>query len=147
MKTALGLTALFLAGCASTPPPRSVVFSVNISVEKSLLTLHNQARNEQHLPPLSFHPALSEYARTWAETMAGDGSMKHSGLTFFPAHGFRTASENIAFNQQSSAHVMDSWMKSHGHRQNILMRRIRFAGFGQARDAAGRQYWCAVFGG
>lgn len=73
--------------------------------------------------------------------------MKHSRLTFFPGSKFRLAAENIAFNQPSAQVVTQSWLTSTGHRRNILHPRHQYVGFAQTRDAEGRPYWCAVFGG
>ena len=52
--------------------------------------------------------------------------------------------ENIAFGQPSVASVNLAWMKSPGHRRNILHRNFRFVGFGKAGASP---YWVANFGG
>lgn len=144
--------SLLLAGC-STPSERTigpVVLSSDVSYSSSdeqLLHLHNQVRRSLGLAPLDLDPRLTEYAQNWAETMASQNSMTHSRLTFLPGSGFRSAAENIAFNQGSTTQVTQSWLNSPGHRRNILNRTHRAAGFGLARTAEGRPYWCAVFGG
>ena len=53
--------------------------------------------------------------------------------------------ENIANGQKSVEQVMDSWMKSPGHRANILG---EFTEMGAARveDDDGANYWCVNFG-
>ena len=53
--------------------------------------------------------------------------------------------ENIAEGQKTVDQVMDSWMKSPGHRANIL---AEFTEMGAARveDDEGDNYWCVNFG-
>ena len=53
--------------------------------------------------------------------------------------------ENIADGQKTVDQVMDSWMKSPGHRANIL---AEFTEMGAARveDDEGVNYWCVNFG-
>jgi uncharacterized protein YkwD len=147
------LLAAVLSGCSAAAPRkvRPVVLSeemaLSSSSEEQLLALHNQARNSAGRAPLELDPALSAYAQGWAETMAADGEMKHSKLTFFRGSGYRDAAENVAFNQRSTTRVTQSWLDSTGHRRNILHRSFYHVGFGVAQDTDGRPYWCAVFGG
>jgi uncharacterized protein YkwD len=149
----LSLAAIaVMAGC-STPSPRSagkVVLSAqvsNSSTSQQLLELHNQIRQSNGLRPLQIDPRLSSYAQDWAESMAAKNSMKHSHLAFLAGSGYQRAAENIAAYQRTTTHVTESWLNSSGHRRNILDSRLRATGFGMARDAQGRPYWCAVFGG
>ena len=53
--------------------------------------------------------------------------------------------ENIAYGQNTADEVMKSWMKSSGHRQNILNKKFTYMGIGTATDKSGRIYWCVVF--
>jgi uncharacterized protein YkwD len=78
--------------------------------------------------------------------MARAGSMKHSALGFVGA-GYSSGAENVAFMQRTPQQVTDAWMRSSGHRKNLLNDRYSHAGFAVAYDKAGRPFWCAVFGG
>jgi uncharacterized protein YkwD len=52
--------------------------------------------------------------------------------------------ENIAMGQASAAEVVADWMRSDGHRANILGSHSRI-GVAMARAADGTVYWCQQF--
>jgi uncharacterized protein YkwD len=54
--------------------------------------------------------------------------------------------ENVAFGQPSAREVLKSWMRSSGHRRNILEADYTELGTGYAVDRAGRPYFVQVFG-
>jgi uncharacterized protein YkwD len=58
----------------------------------------------------------------------------------------RAAGENIAEGQRDAAEVMSSWMRSRGHRDNILSSEFTEIGTGVAVGRNGRLYWAQVFG-
>lgn len=87
---------------------------------------------------------LARRAQEWAETMVARNRLRHGSLS---GTKFRMTGENIAWGQNSIDQVMEAWMNSTGHRRNILNKRFTHAGFGYARYADGRPYWCAQFGG
>jgi uncharacterized protein YkwD len=70
-------------------------------------------------------------------------------------YAYRAAAENIAAGQKSAGQVVASWMKSSGHRRNILDCRMQDTGIAlvyQADDkpirgnrVALRYYWVQVF--
>lgn len=100
-------------------------------------------------PPLALHDQLFEAARFHAEDMASSGCFAHSscdGTTFqsriarfFSGGG---AGENIARGQPSPEAVMQGWMRSDGHRQNILEPRWNALGTGAAEG----RHWVQNFG-
>jgi uncharacterized protein YkwD len=53
---------------------------------------------------------------------------------------YMTAGENIALGQTSAASVLNSWMRSDGHRANILNPQFKRLGLGAAS-----QRWVQVF--
>lgn len=55
-------------------------------------------------------------------------------------------SENIATGQETAAAVMESWMRSLGHRNNILDCTAKAMGIGLARNSDGTTYWTQMFG-
>jgi len=62
---------------------------------------------------------------------------------------FKAVAENIASTsgQNSSvATVMNMWMNSPGHRENILNGNYNQIGAAVARASDGTIYWCVVFG-
>jgi uncharacterized protein YkwD len=61
-------------------------------------------------------------------------------------YAWSSYAENIAMGQTSAAAAMDSWMRSSGHRANILSTNNTEIGIGFARDSAGRPYYVQIFG-
>ncbi|MFL5607382.1 MAG: CAP domain-containing protein [Gemmatimonadaceae bacterium] len=99
---------------------------------------------------------LMSAAQLQAEQMAKTGTMAHAlPGTAYPtlksrlaavSYPMRAAGENIAEGQRSAAEVMSSWMKSPGHRENILSSEFTEIGTGVAVGRNGRLYWAQVFG-
>jgi len=104
-----------------------------------LFDLHNIEREMYGSPKLKSDPALNKYAQDWAEKMASTGRLTHSSLSY---SGYRVKGENIAAGQQTEMEVHGSWMRSSGHKNNILKRDYTHVGFGRSGN-----YWCACFGG
>lgn len=113
---------------------------------KTLLEEHNRERVQRGIEPLSMDESLCEYARIHAEKMAEKGLLAHSSMSRLSASaGNGNVGENIAWGQNSEEEVCGSWMRSPGHRANILSKRYKRVGFGVKKDERGRKYWCAVF--
>jgi uncharacterized protein YkwD len=55
------------------------------------------------------------------------------------------AGENIAMGQDSAEQVMNDWMNSQGHRENILNPNFKKIGVGIHKGADGRLYWAQMF--
>jgi uncharacterized protein YkwD len=99
---------------------------------------------------------LMSAAQLQAEQMAKMGTMSHSlPGTAYPtlksrlaavSYRVRAAGENIAEGQRNAAEVMTSWMRSPGHRDNILSSEFTEIGTGVAVGRNGRLYWAEVFG-
>lgn len=122
----------------------------------SIAGLTNAQRSNAGAPPLRVSSQLMQAAQLHAQQMARFQRMQHeiSGARY-PAptdrlaavgYSWQTYGENIAEGQTTAAAVMDSWMKSSGHRANILNGAFREIGIGYARDSAGRPYYVQVFG-
>jgi uncharacterized protein YkwD len=113
---------------------------------RSLLDEHNRQRARRGLEPLVLDAGLCEYAQSHADKMARRGMLVHSSMSNLAVKaGNGNVGENVAWGQSSEEEVCDSWMKSSGHRANILSKRYKKAGFGVKEDERGRKYWCAVF--
>ena len=57
---------------------------------------------------------------------------------------YRTAGENIAYGQSTPQQVMNAWMKSSGHRANILNANYTTIGVGYT-VINGTAYWAQLF--
>lgn len=117
-----------------------------------ILALVNQERRSRGLVEVRFSSTLHVAAQDYAELMGRQNRLSHTldGAVWdrIEALGYRysTCGENIAWNCRDAAHVMDEWMKSPGHRANILNPDFRELGVGIAKNAAGEKYHCQVFG-
>lgn len=65
--------------------------------------------------------------------------MKKYGISF------HAAGENIAMGQTSPSQVMNAWMNSAGHRENILKASYTKIGVGVAQNSSGTYYWTQHF--
>lgn len=111
----------------------------------------NKARAENSIQPVKISPLLSEAAQLKADDMATKGYFAHTspeGNTpwyWFKKVGYEYsyAGENLAINFFESKEVVDAWMKSPIHRENILNKKFTELGIGIAAGTyEGRQ---AVF--
>lgn len=111
----------------------------------------NRMRQGAGLPPVAPDPALTAAAARQACDMARRGRLSHQGgggvsarvrSAGYPA---ALAAENIAAGQMDADSAMGSWAGSSGHRANLLHRRVRHVGIGQAVGPDGRtRFWSLV---
>ena len=135
------------------PPPGGGGASAIVS---TIVQLTNAERSNAGLPALRASSRLNEAAQLHADQMARLGRLAHdlSGAQYprpedrLAAAGYQWSAyaENIAMGQSTAAAAMDSWMRSSGHRANILSTSVTEIGVGVARDSAGRPYYVQVFG-
>lgn len=131
----------------SEPP----AMDANVMASK-LLDLHNAARAKEHLPPLKLNDSLMKAAQGYAQFLADSGKFGHeekgtpSGRMKDAGYKGHAYGENIARGQRSVDAVMDAWMHSTGHRENILRKTYKEVGFGVVRDKEGRLVWVTDFG-
>jgi uncharacterized YkwD family protein len=98
------------------------------SYANQVITLVNQERAKASLKPLTSNSALSAMALDKAKDMYNKNYFSHTSPTFgspfdmMKSYGisFTYAGENIAMGQKTPQEVMNAWMNSAGHRQNIL---------------------------
>lgn len=109
--------------------------------EQALLDLVNKARREAKVEELSFDKKLLQTAREKAKDMADNNYFSHESPKFGSPFdmmrqngiSFKTAGENIAGNQTVEG-AFKAWMKSEGHKKNILNSSFNFVGIGVAES-------------
>ena len=118
--------------------------------EKEVVRLVNEIRVENGLSPLKENWELSRVARYKSQDMADNNYFSHTS----PVYGspfrmitdfglsYRMAGENIAYGYRTPQSVVDGWMKSSGHRANILNASYTQIGVGYY---AGGHYWTQMF--
>jgi len=118
--------------------------------ESQVVELTNQERANHGLEPLEIDPQLSEVAEAKSNDMAENGYFSHNsptyGSPFDMMHSFgvdyQTAGENIARGQSTAQQVVDGWMNSPGHRENILNPDFTHIGVGYDEDG---NFWTQQF--
>ena len=113
-----------------------------------LISLHNDARTNRWLwksSPLIKNSFLMSYAQKWTNKMAIENKLNHSSMKDIMSLGFNFVAENIAYGQKSPEEVMTTWLKSPGHRSNILNTKFTDIGCGMSLSENGRLYWCVCF--
>lgn len=115
-----------------------------------VLRLVNAERAKVGLPAYTTTEPLTSAANARAQEITRKFSHNRpNGSSFFTIlrdYGvpFRTAGENIAYGQPTPKEVVAVWMKSSGHKRNILNPQFKKIGIGLAQKS-GRNYWTQVF--
>jgi uncharacterized protein YkwD len=115
-----------------------------------VVELVNQARAGQGCTPLIVEEHLTAAAQGHSTDMSNRKYFSHTtpeGETFderIKAAGYPLpGAENIARGQKTADTVMADWLKSPGHRANILNCQLKVIGVGLATDGS---YWTQDFG-
>jgi uncharacterized protein YkwD len=113
-------------------PSGASMTSVERAISRDLQARLNQERAARGLAPLAYDSGLAARSSDWSRTMprlAVPGTrLHHSNLN--PLLGrFTAAAENIAWTSGGSAGLIHvSWMRSDGHRHNMLAPNIDVVG-------------------
>lgn len=131
---------------------------------QSVLASINAVRAKAGCGPLKLNRALVAAAKTHARNMAEQDFFGHTGkdgrgfASRIRSQGYKygLAAENIAAGQPTVERAVQAWLKSPGHRRNILNCKFRDTGIamvyqpddrplrGQSRGL--RYYWVQLFG-
>ena len=110
--------------------------------------LANKARARK---PLKHSTALTASAQAKANSLAKSGRLAHGQwwremYRHIRRNEWGSIAENIASGQDSAAEVHQDWMRSPGHRENILNYRYDHLGVGIAKARGGKTYYVQHFG-
>ena len=123
-------------------------------VKRKVVLLTNKRRRANGCRPLKAVRALNVAAQGHSRRMAAANELSHK-LPGEPNAGARLRragyhwtmwGENIAYGQPTARAVVKAWMRSPGHRRNILTCRFRHIGVGLALSDSGAPYWTQDFG-
>lgn len=111
-------------------------------VAADVLKYTNEARERAGLKKLKLNNKLSNVAIIKAKDFSDNRYFAHespkygSPFDMMKSFGmeYRVAGENIAYGYNSGESVVDAWMKSQGHRDNILNRNFEEIGIGVYND-------------
>lgn len=135
------ISSIKRVGTGSSPAPSSIV--------QRVFDLTNIERSQVGSPPLRLNSQLITAAQAHTNLMAQHNTLNHQ-LPGEPSLGDRIAqagyrwsaiAENIAQGQQTPEAVLQSWMNSTGHRNNLLNPNYQDLGVGYANN-----YWTQNFG-
>jgi uncharacterized protein YkwD len=132
----------------------------NQSFVQQVVDLTNNFRAKNGLAPLTLNSKLTEAAQIHTENMAVQDFFSHTGKDGSSAgdraakmgYDWRTLAENIAAGQRSPAEVVQAWINSPGHRENMLNPSVKEIGVGYfflANDTGTTNYnayWTQNFG-
>jgi len=118
---------------------------------QAVLFFVNQYRNQHGLGPLKMEEKISQQAYRHSQDMA-DHRQPFGHLGFNERfhylrkhiHEVQAGAENVAYNYKTAKIVVDNWMTSRGHRQNILGH-YNLTGIGIVRDKQGKLYYTQLF--
>lgn len=138
------------ANSSSAAPTASSGYS---AFQNEVVRLVNAERAKSGLAALTANDTLMKTATVKSQDMAKNNYFSHTSPTYgspfdlMKKYGvsYRFAGENIAMGQTSPSQVMNDWMNSTGHRENILKASYTKIGVGVAQNAGGQYYWTQHF--
>ncbi|RSL35001.1 hypothetical protein D7Z54_03890 [Salibacterium salarium] len=121
--------------------------------EQEVIQLTNQEREQAGLDPLQSYSELSDVARDKSKDMRDAGYFDHNSPNYgspfdmMDSYGieYSGGGENIAAGQRSPEEVVEGWMNSQGHRENILNPDFTHIGVGHAEGGSYGDYWTQMF--
>ncbi|MCP3753412.1 sigma-70 family RNA polymerase sigma factor [Streptomyces sp. TBY4] len=139
----------------TTPPksPAPAPAPPGGSTAAQVISLVNSERAKAGCGPLKEDAQLRTAAQGHSDDMARRNFFSHTNpddadpgkRTTAAGYRWSTYGENIARGQRTAASVMDSWMKSQGHRDNILNCSFKDIGVG-IHQGPGGPWWTQNFG-
>jgi uncharacterized protein YkwD len=141
---------------APTAPAPTATPTPSVSAElQQVLDLVNVERTSRGLVPVRFSAQLNEAALAHTQRQASDGTIFHQDPRDGSSPGdrisqtgyeFSTWGENVAAGYPTPAAVMQGWMNSNGHCQNILNPAFTEMGVGYVTGGERyNQFWTQAF--
>ncbi|HEY9852115.1 MAG TPA: CAP domain-containing protein [Leptolyngbyaceae cyanobacterium] len=136
----------------SSAPKTSPSNSIS-ALEKAIFDQVNQYRKSQNLSALTLDSRISAQAKLHSEAMAngkvdfGHGGFEDRVKAIAKSIPYRSASENVAFNQGYSdpaTKAVDGWLKSPGHLKNI-QGNFDLTGIAVVKNAQNEYYFTQIF--
>jgi len=120
------------------------------AIEQEVVRLVNVERANKGLPALKSNSQLASVARTKSQDMRINKYFDHQSPTYGSPFemmkkfgiSYSYAGENIAQGQRSAQAVVNAWMNSTGHRENILNKNFTEIGVGLDKNG---YYWTQMF--
>ena len=132
-------------------PAPEVKDEVKVTSEiQQVVDLTNKERAKAGLKALQIDTKLTQSAQAKSQDMKNKNYFSHTSPTYgspfdqMKSMGitYKSAAENIAMGQRSPAEVVDAWMKSPGHKANIMNGSFTHIGVGLSDSG---YYWTQQF--
>lgn len=151
---ALLVVLLALTLVVTTPPPAAEAArgrtADEAAAESALFAHHNGVRGG--LGALQRSGDLDAVARSWADTMAANGTLSHNPNYSSQVQNWSRVAENVGFWRDSSqtpvqlaGRIAERYMGSPGHRANILTAAFTQVGIGMSVGSDGSLWNVVVF--
>ena len=125
---------------------QSVSQSVSRYQKQARVATNNQ-REAHDVVKLHSGKCVQRFARRQARRMANQQRMFHQDLRpVLNRCNLSGVGENVAYGYPTGRAVVRAWMRSEGHRANILNRGYRLLGLAMRRSDNGTPYAAQVFG-
>jgi len=142
--------ALLGAVAIAAPAQAATSFS---TLQTQVVSLSNKERVKHGCKALPVNDKLLWAARGHSKYQAKTHTMTHTGagnssfITRSEAAGYHAPrSENVAYGYRSAPEVVNAWMKSPGHRRNLLDCGAKSFAVGVAYASDGTPYYTQDFG-
>ncbi|SDW37040.1 uncharacterized protein, YkwD family [Marinococcus luteus] len=121
--------------------------------EQEVVRLTNEVRAENGLAPVEAESSLQSVADAKSQDMIENDYFAHESPTYGSPFemmkefgvSYEGAGENIAAGQDTPQDVVDAWMDSPGHRDNILNPDFTHIAIGYEEGGEYGQYWTQMF--
>lgn len=137
------------------PAARTCAADPGLLVEQDALIAEiNRERGKAGLQPVHIHPVLASAAHGHACDTIQRSGLSHEGSdgtrpgqrALRAGYDYRAVYENLGLGFHSAAQAMFYWMRSPGHRDNVLAARATDAGLGLAVTPSGQRAWVLMMG-
>ncbi len=148
------LLAATLVSTPSLAPPVAASTAGKATVERSMsrnqvqvLDLVNRARRSRGQRSLATNGLMNQRAQKWAEHLRSMQRLDHRAPPFGTPAGWCAAAENVGMsgNGGTILGTHKAFMRSSGHKHNILNGRWTAVGVGVARDRRGEYFIVHAF--
>lgn len=153
----LAICVLSFASCAKENLDEEITAYNNVAkvdysysdMELQILDQVNAYRKTQDLPALKPLAQISLEAEDHTSYMVETGQVNHDNFgkrytDLVNSIGAKAVSENVAFGYRSAEAVVQAWIKSEGHRENMEGNSTHF-GISVKQDKDGRNYFTNIF--
>lgn len=156
LRLLIGALALLAMASCGTPGPSPLPASSDIAangVEERIVSYVNAKRHSVRKSTLARNVRLDSLARALAARLANEGRLTHTGFQsrFAQAHA-ETGATQFAENAHSvppggdpARRLVEEWLASRIHRNNILNGSWNLTGVGTATDTSGQIWAVQVF--